>query len=72
MTAVEDVLLALAASGSPAHRLRGGKWDATCPCCGRVRAIELRADHAGRAVVKCWGGCSRDAIRSAMGLEASS
>ncbi len=63
MTA-EDVLLALAACGCPATRVGRLRWEATCPACGRVHAVELRVSATGLYRLQCLAGCPpRDLLR---------
>jgi len=69
MLSAEEIMLALAACGCPATRTGSSRYEASCPSCARVHAIELVVSATGVYRLQCLGGCPPDAVLAAMGGE---
>jgi hypothetical protein len=69
MLSAEEIMLALAASGCPVFRIGRSKWEASCPACRRVHAVELVVSATGVYRLECLAGCSPDDVLAAMELE---
>ena len=69
MLSAEDLLLALAAHACPARRTGVSAWCATCPRCGSADALRLSYSPLYGVGVLCSGGCGRDRVLAALGLD---
>lgn len=69
MSAIARVLGALEAKGK-APRQKGSCWMALCPAHDdRTPSLSVSEGQDGKALIKCFGGCTTEAIASALGLE---
>jgi len=68
MLSAEEIMLGLGASGCPVLRVGRSRYEATCPACARLHAIELVVSGTGVYRLRCLGDCSRDDVLAAMGL----
>ena len=68
MLTAEEVLLGLSACACPATRIGRSRYEATCPSCRRVHAVELTVSGLGGVYrLRCLAGCSPDEVLAAMG-----
>jgi KaiC/GvpD/RAD55 family RecA-like ATPase len=66
---VDRVLGALAARGTPTHK-NGQGWLAHCPAHqDKVPSLSISEGQDGRALVKCFAGCTPESIVAALGLK---
>lgn len=69
-TPIDRLLAALAAKGHEARETGPGKWIVRCPAHDDGNpSLHLAVNQEGKAGVKCYAGCSGEAVLAAIGLK---